>query len=132
MSRKEKEQPLTRDSLVGMEVIDSSGHAVGRVLDVALAVGQTGISLSVDTPEGEPRAFPWDMVQAAGDFVLLKEDNHESSLQQTSSNKQGRICSICGEELTYIQQYQRWYCYKDRVYAWSIPETAVERNNELP
>jgi hypothetical protein len=27
------------------------------------------------------------------------------------------ICPICGGSLTYIQQYQRWYCYKDQKYA---------------
>jgi hypothetical protein len=26
-------------------------------------------------------------------------------------------CPICGGKLTYIQQYQRWYCYKDMKYA---------------
>jgi hypothetical protein len=26
-------------------------------------------------------------------------------------------CPICGGPLSYIQQYQRWYCYKDKRYA---------------
>jgi predicted RNA-binding Zn-ribbon protein involved in translation (DUF1610 family) len=26
-------------------------------------------------------------------------------------------CPTCGEALTYIQQYKRWYCYKDKKYA---------------
>jgi hypothetical protein len=26
-------------------------------------------------------------------------------------------CPICGGPLSYIQQYQRWYCYKDKKYA---------------
>jgi hypothetical protein len=26
-------------------------------------------------------------------------------------------CPTCGESLTYIQQYNRWYCYKDKKYA---------------
>jgi hypothetical protein len=25
-------------------------------------------------------------------------------------------CPTCGNPLTYIQQYQRWYCYKDQKY----------------
>ena len=26
------------------------------------------------------------------------------------------ICPTCGNPLTYIQQYQRWYCYKEQKY----------------
>ncbi len=26
-------------------------------------------------------------------------------------------CPTCGEPLTYIQQYNRWYCFKDKKYA---------------
>jgi hypothetical protein len=26
-------------------------------------------------------------------------------------------CPTCGGQLTFIQQYQRWYCYKDQKYA---------------
>jgi hypothetical protein len=25
-------------------------------------------------------------------------------------------CPTCGGQLTYIQQYNRWYCYKDKIY----------------
>jgi hypothetical protein len=25
-------------------------------------------------------------------------------------------CPFCGGLLTYIQQYQRWYCYRDQRY----------------
>jgi hypothetical protein len=26
------------------------------------------------------------------------------------------ICPTCGQTLSYIEQYQRWYCYRDQKY----------------
>ncbi len=42
-------KPLTRDSLVSMQVIDSNGQLVGKVADIAFEVGKTGVSLAVET-----------------------------------------------------------------------------------
>jgi DNA-directed RNA polymerase subunit RPC12/RpoP len=34
-----------------------------------------------------------------------------------ASQQQGApVCPTCGGPLTYVQQYQRWYCYKDQKY----------------
>jgi ribosomal protein S27AE len=30
--------------------------------------------------------------------------------------QQNPTCSKCGQPLTYIPQYERWYCYNDKVY----------------
>jgi sporulation protein YlmC with PRC-barrel domain len=66
------DKPLTRDALVSMQVIDAKGRLVGKVKDIAFAVGKLGISLSVENEDGEIQNIPWEDVQAASDFIILK------------------------------------------------------------
>ena len=47
------DKPLTRDALVSMQVIDAKGRLVGKVKDVAFAVGKMGIALTVENEDGE-------------------------------------------------------------------------------
>jgi len=55
--------------------------------------------------------------------------------QQTAS-----YCPKCGNPMTYVAQYSRWYCLTERVYLWAKPKAPllpkpVEipfRNRELP
>ncbi|MEM2568142.1 MAG: PRC-barrel domain-containing protein [Candidatus Bathyarchaeia archaeon] len=102
-----QEKAVTKDMLVGMQVIDAEGRIVGTVKDVSFIVGKTGISLYVEGKKGESRNIPWDEVQAVGDFILLKPE--QAQTQPT--------CPICKGPLTYIPQYQRWYCYACKKYA---------------
>ena len=122
MARTEK--ALTREMLTGMQVIDAEGKLVGTVKDVAFAVGKMGISLSVESENGESRNVAWDEVQAAGDFILLKPVSQVAAVQQPSvptvaqaqPQQSQPLCQTCGRPLTYIQQYQRWYCYNEKKY----------------
>jgi sporulation protein YlmC with PRC-barrel domain len=109
MSKPEK--ALTKDRLIGMQVIDSEGNTAGTIKDIAFTVGKVGMTLIVETEKGQDKEVPWDQIQAAGDYVLLKP-----SPVQTQPQAQQPVCPTCGGPLTYIQQYQRWYCYKDRKY----------------
>ena len=68
----ENDKPLTRDALVSMEVIDAKGRLVGKVKDVAFAIGKNGISLSVEGEDGQIQNVAWDEVQAAADYIILK------------------------------------------------------------
>ncbi len=133
---------LTKDTLVSMQVIDSTGHLVGKVKDVAFVVGETGISLSVENENGETQCIPWQEISAAADFILLKPnfqagsaalcakkeesavtmpvENTEQSkpMEQTVPKKQAEkpLCPTCNKPLTWIPQYSRWYCYNDKKY----------------
>ncbi len=114
------EKPLTRDALVGMQVIDAKGVLVGKVKDVAFAVGKTGISLTVENDDGEVQNVAWDEIQGAADFIVLKQASAQqqqiyggTTTGQASSQP---MCPTCGKPLTWIPQYQRWYCYNDRKY----------------
>jgi len=115
-------KPLTRDALVSMQVIDAQGTLVGRVKDVAFIVGKTGLSLAVETVNGELVHVEWDSVQAAADFILLKPETQRLTQEEpkmsmpAAKQKEKPICPTCGKPLTWIPQYKRWYCYNDKKY----------------
>jgi sporulation protein YlmC with PRC-barrel domain len=111
------EKPLTRDALVSMQVIDAKGHLVGKVKDVAFAVGKMGISLTVEGEDGKILNVPWDEIQGASDFIILKpavQQPQQAAAQPTSQAQP--TCPTCGKPLTWIPQYQRWYCYNEKKY----------------
>ena len=116
----ENDKPLTRDALISMQVIDGKGHLLGKVKDVAFAIGKNGISLTVESDTGEVKNVAWEDVQAASDYIILKPIQQVYQPQQTAQPAQpstSPLCSTCGKPLTWIPQYQRWYCYNDKKYA---------------
>jgi sporulation protein YlmC with PRC-barrel domain len=121
LSKSEK-KAMTKDRLIGMQVIDSEGYNIGKVLDIAFTVGKVGMTLIVETKKGDTTEIAWENIQAAGDFVILKPSGVQAptaSVQPTAEQaetSQSQICPTCGGPLTYIPQYQRWYCYKDGKY----------------
>jgi sporulation protein YlmC with PRC-barrel domain len=124
------DKPLTRDALVSMQVINAKGQLVGKVKDLVFAVGQAGIALSVESKNGETQTFTWEEVQAASDFIILKpvtqtayqpqqqQSTYQAQPTQTAAQQQSTppVCSTCGKPLTWIPQYQRWYCYTEKKY----------------
>jgi sporulation protein YlmC with PRC-barrel domain len=116
VAKQPKEKGITKDRLVGMKVIDSNGNMIGTVTDIGFTVGKTGISLSMEDKEGETREIPWEDVQGAGDFVLLKPKTEVQPLQGGSQQQTAAVCPTCRGPLSYVQQYQRWYCYKCQKY----------------
>jgi len=126
MAKPEK-KALTKDRLIGMQVIDSDGNNVGTVTDIAFTIGKVGQTIIVQTKKGDSKEVNWDEIQAAGDFILLKPSASQPqtsafqpSMQQPATQQpqqaQTPTCPTCGGPLTYIPQYQRWYCYKDKKY----------------
>jgi sporulation protein YlmC with PRC-barrel domain len=123
LAKSQREKSVTKDRLVGMTVIDSEGNIVGTVKDVGFTVGKAGISLSVEDKDGDIRDFGWDNIQGAGDFVLLKPSAAQPSFAaqpvqaaQQAAQPAQPLCPTCGRPLTFVQQYQRWYCYNDKKY----------------
>ncbi len=106
------EKPLTRDALVSMQVIDSKGRLVGKVTDVGFTVGKSGITLTIANDAGESKSVSWEDIQAASDFILLKPQ----ALQPAQPTQTQPTCPTCSKPLTWIPQYQRWYCYNDKKY----------------
>lgn len=121
MSKQEK--AMTKDRLIGMKVIDADGNSAGTIKDIAFTVGKMGMTMIVETEKGDDIEVPWEQIQAAGDYVLLKPSTVQTQsfgaqpvVQPQQSQTQQPTCPTCGGPLTYIQQYQRWYCYKDKKY----------------
>jgi sporulation protein YlmC with PRC-barrel domain len=118
------DKPLTRDALVSMQVIDAKGRLVGKVKDVAFAVGKTGIALTIENKNGETQHVAWEDVQAASDFIILKPQPDTIQAQQpvqgaaqvTQAQSEQTLCPTCGRPLTWIPQYQKWYCYNEKKY----------------
>ena len=113
----ENDKPLTRDQLISMQVIDAKGHLLGKVKDVAFAIGKNGIALTVESDAGEVKNIAWEEVQAASDYIILKPVQAVYQPQQTTQSATAPLCPTCGKQLTWIPQYQRWYCYNDKKYA---------------
>ena len=131
-------KPLTRDSLVSMQVIGSSGQLIGKVADIAFEVGKTGVSLVIENQKGETKIVEWSEVQAASDFIILKaEFSQPKSIVQTqdpeqtietqetiqeqpkqilTKQKNAPLCPTCNKPLKWIPQYKRYYCYDDKKY----------------
>jgi sporulation protein YlmC with PRC-barrel domain len=104
-----------------MQVIDAEGKLVGKVKDVAFAIGKMGISLSVENDNGEAKNIGWEEIQAASDFIILKPAAQAAAQPQTqqqpvSQQQSTPLCPTCNRPLTWIPQYQRWYCYNDKKY----------------
>jgi sporulation protein YlmC with PRC-barrel domain len=102
------DKPLTRDALISMQVIDAKGRLMGKVKDIAYAVGKMGISLSVENEDGEIQNIPWEDVQAASDFIVIKPVPQSTSQQQQQQPVQ--TSSLSEEEKVfgpYQQQQQQ-------------------------
>ena len=123
MSKPQKDKSISKDKLVGMTVIDPVGNIAGTVKDVGFTIGKAGISLSIEDKSGNTQDVAWDSIQGVGDFVLLKPSASQTAsaaqpVQATQAVQSSQpTCQTCGGPLSYIQQYQRWYCYKCKKYA---------------
>ena len=107
-----QEKAVTKEMMVGSQVVDAEGRAVGTVKDVAFVVGKMGLSLYVEGKKGESRNITWEEVQAVGDYVVLKPQQAQAQQPQAAA----QTCPTCGGPLRYIAQYQRWWCDKDQKY----------------
>ena len=114
MNMSKPEKAVTKDMLMGMTVIDAEGRSIGSVKDVAFVVGKMGLSLFVEGKKGESRNVSWEEVQGVGDYVVLKPVQAHMQTQQPQAA--ARTCPTCGSPLRYVEQYQRWWCDKDRKY----------------
>jgi sporulation protein YlmC with PRC-barrel domain len=105
-----------------MQVIDAKAKLVGKVKDLAFSVGASSITLAVEKEDGSMQDIPWTEVQAAADFVILRTaiaatpQTMPAQQAPTTDSQSQQLCPTCGKPLTWIPQYQRWYCYNDKKY----------------
>lgn len=119
------DKPLTRDALLSMQVIDGQGHLLGKIQDVIFKIGSMGVSLKVEKETGETQIIDWEDVQGAADFVVVKPQAVKQQFVQPQATPQpaqpaqsasAQACPTCGKPLTWIAQYNRWYCYNEQKY----------------
>ncbi|MEM2095833.1 MAG: PRC-barrel domain-containing protein [Candidatus Caldarchaeum sp.] len=131
---------VPRGKLIGMQVYNPDGTVVGTIQDVELPIGGGEINLQVLSKFNTVERIPWGMVGAAGDIVILKERIELKQPEQAvapsytttaapqptavytpsrpgKGRKEKYPCPTCGKDLTWIEQYQRWYCYSCGKYA---------------
>ncbi|MEM3538612.1 MAG: PRC-barrel domain-containing protein [Nitrososphaerales archaeon] len=108
---------ITKEKVIGMQVINSEANLIGVAKDVSFAIGETKMYLVVELKDGKIQDFPWEDIQAVGDFILLKPKIEAVTPIPTPATQTTQpICPTCGKPLTYIQQYKRWYCYNEKKY----------------
>jgi len=126
-----------------MQVYNPNGTYVGKIQDVALPIGEGEISIQVLMRDRSVKNIEWSKIGAVGDIVILKENIEVPKVEVPvveeppqaqpvtatpaskvregfsrifSRKKEQPLCPVCGKPLTYIQQYQRWYCYNCQRY----------------
>lgn len=63
---------LTRDNLIGMQIINSEGYILGNVKEVALVLGEPDQAITIEDSQGKLNCIRWSDVAVAGDVILLK------------------------------------------------------------
>lgn len=128
---------VSRSKLVGMQVYNPDGTFVGTIEDIVLPLGEGEISLQVMTRAQKTETIGWSKVGSVGDIVILKEKvevpvsagktaappptpavapaappaEEKKGFGGLFRKKEKPLCPTCGKTLTFIDQYQRWYCY---------------------
>jgi sporulation protein YlmC with PRC-barrel domain len=126
-----------------MQVYNPNGVFVGSIQDVDLPVGEGEISVQVLTKYRAIENVKWSNVGPVGDIVILKSaielkapavpqqptPSVPSPMAPPAPEQKGffsrvrgksggpQKCPTCGADLTWVEQYQRWYCSKESKYA---------------
>lgn len=105
MTDTRQNQPLTKDRIMGMQVVDADGFFIGKVRDISLCVGEMDQALVIETTGGEEEIRRWSEVAGAGDLILLKPSTPEPSTVPTQVAEPAtpgggaRHCGACGTVL---------------------------------
>ncbi|MFH1328432.1 MAG: PRC-barrel domain-containing protein [Candidatus Bathyarchaeota archaeon] len=100
---------VSKDKVIGKQVIDNRGVVVGTVKDLAVSVGENVVeaAITVTLRGGEETTVPWLNVKAAEDVVLLDKEVEVSRTvpmpptvtHQISTIGTLKNCSHCGATL---------------------------------
>ncbi|MGQ9468904.1 MAG: PRC-barrel domain-containing protein [Nitrososphaerales archaeon] len=101
--------------------MDAEGRLIGEVKDVSFVIGEAKMFMVIEMKDGNTKEIPWEEIQAAGDFVLLKPKHKIKAVAPAvtptvPTAPTTPLCPTCGKTLTYIEQYKRWYCYNEKKY----------------
>ena len=112
-------------------VYNPDASFVGEVIDFGLSVGVVSPSLILKGADGSTLDIPWEKIGQAKDIILTKEiidvsAHRKIDVEQVQTQpvqpqpaqqaQAARFCIKCGNPLTWIQQYHRYYCYNCKTY----------------
>jgi sporulation protein YlmC with PRC-barrel domain len=76
---------LSRDKIVGKEVIDSNATIIGSVKDLALDLSSKNIALTILTKTGSDIIVGGDSIIVVGDVILLNKTIELSKIENIST-----------------------------------------------
>lgn len=85
---------------------------------VAEPIPQTAASL--ETPSMESTSSTPAVIEPLAQPVVITVPTPQATAVRPAVVSRGRVrhpCPTCGRELTFVPQYDRWYCYSCRAYA---------------
>lgn len=65
-------RPLTKNQILGLQVVNADGYYIGKVKDVVLCIGEMDQALILEKSDGEEEIHRWSEVVSVGDVVLLR------------------------------------------------------------
>ena len=112
---------LSRDKIVGKDVIDSNAIVIGNVKDIALDLDSKNIALTVLTKTGEDITIDGEDINVVGDVVLLNKIGESPSPPEVEkvstpvkpqaapqSPTTSGLCGLC----TYQNDVNAKFCIK--------------------
>ena len=72
---------LSRDKIVGKQVIDSNGMMLGTIKDIAFDLAQSKMAVTIADEKGKETEVSSDDVSAVGDVVLLKRPREAEAVE---------------------------------------------------
>lgn len=82
-----------KDELIGKEVLDSSGHELGKVDDIDVDFKSDRIDSIIlhegGRLRGRDRVIPYSMVETVGERILLKKSGERGSREETGERREG-------------------------------------------
>ncbi len=82
-----------KDELVGKEVIDSTGHELGKVDDIDVDFDSDRIDSIIlhegGRLRGRDRVIPYSMVETVGERIILKKSGERESREEAGDRREG-------------------------------------------
>jgi len=85
---------LSRDKIVGKQVIDSNGMILGTIKDIAFDLAQSKMSITIADEKGKETEVSSDDVSAVGDVVLLKRPREAQVVEAVSPRVKGVVEAV--------------------------------------
>ena len=82
-----------KEELIGKEVLDSTGHEIGKVDDVDVDFDSDRIDSIIlhegGRLRGRDRVVPYSMVETVGERIILKKSGERESREETGERREG-------------------------------------------